>query len=231
MKRMLVCFAPVISLAMCLPATAQYAPYGGAASSALPLPEFNAPSMLPRSAAMNDVYGSPIARTAYTPETITPPNVVHQPQSVAQPHAAATAGSCPQEDYLQGMSQPWSEAAVGGGSCPDTYTGSGYGSADCGYVTAPCCTDRWFAGAYALWLTRDNENEQYFSYETASIADQLLNSNDLNFDYSTGLDVRFGRTFGCGRYALEAVYWGVVPGRLPPRSSAPTPATLPVCTI
>lgn len=71
---------------------------------------------------------------------------------------------------------------------------------------------RWFAGVYAVVMTRDRENNVWLSYDTADIRSRVLNTHDADASYSAGFETRFGRFFGCGSTAFEFVYWGIYPG-------------------
>jgi len=69
----------------------------------------------------------------------------------------------------------------------------------------------WFGSASTLFMTRDNENKYFFSYDDANEARQLTNARDVNFDIAGGIDLRLGRYFNCGQDAIEGVYWGLYP--------------------
>jgi hypothetical protein len=83
-----------------------------------------------------------------------------------------------------------------------------------------CCIPPfpWFVGATGLFLTRDDDDHYFFSYDDFNEAVQLTDSSDANFDLAGGFEVHFGRYFGfdCAtnswRHAVEARYWGLFPG-------------------
>jgi len=198
MKRMF-WVAPLLIAALCAMFPLRPAQAQRHVSAALPLPEFTSVGGQ-HFAYADDIYGPAVTPIGYAPEAIDDPHESSSPERARDVTSVPTVAPCPESnDFLDRLRQPWSAPVVAG-------CGAGYASA------APCCTDRWFAGAYALWMTRDAENEQFYSYDDTDIANQLISTNDLNFDYTGGVDVRFGRTFCCGQYALEAVYWGVFPG-------------------
>ena len=105
-------------------------------------------------------------------------------------------------------------AGYGGYSGMGGYTEGGYGygggyDGSCGYA-APR-QPRWYAGAYGLWLTRDNYENYAFSYDTTNEAVQLTNARDANANWDGGFAVAVGHYFNCGSNALEFVYWGWYP--------------------
>jgi hypothetical protein len=71
---------------------------------------------------------------------------------------------------------------------------------------------RWFAGAYALAMTRDQENNVWLSYDTNDIRERVLNTHDASHSYSSGFEARLGHFFSNGSTAIEAVYWEIYPG-------------------
>lgn len=71
----------------------------------------------------------------------------------------------------------------------------------------------WYASVHALYMTRDDENPFYFSYDDADRRRQLMPARSVNFDWTAGADVRIGRTFDCDTQAIEFGYWGLYPGQ------------------
>jgi hypothetical protein len=71
----------------------------------------------------------------------------------------------------------------------------------------------WYASVRTLYMTRDDENPFYFSYDDADRRRQLMPARSVNFDWTAGADVRIGRTFDCGTQAIEFGYWGLYPGQ------------------
>ncbi|MDP6556269.1 MAG: hypothetical protein QGG71_16490 [Pirellulaceae bacterium] len=92
----------------------------------------------------------------------------------------------------------------------DAASGHGLGKTHFG-CRARCCTSPWFVGFGGLLMSRDNENDYFFSYDSANEAIQLTNGRDANFDWAGGYEVSFGRTINCGCNAVEAVYWALFP--------------------
>ncbi len=77
------------------------------------------------------------------------------------------------------------------------------------YITP---ASRWFAGVYALAMTRDRENNVWLSYDTNDIRSRVLNTYDASHSYSAGYEIRLGRFFKNGATAIEFVYWEMYPG-------------------
>ncbi len=88
---------------------------------------------------------------------------------------------------------------------PDFYENAPF----CDSCDPPCA---WFAGLRGLIFNRDRQEHFHFSYDDTDESIQLLDARDASMDYSGGFEVNFGRYFGCGSHAVEAVYWGLFPG-------------------
>ena len=71
----------------------------------------------------------------------------------------------------------------------------------------------WYASLRTLYMTRDDENPFYFSYDDDDRRRQLMPARSVNFDWVGGADVRIGRAFDCGTQAIEFGYWGLYPGQ------------------
>lgn len=69
----------------------------------------------------------------------------------------------------------------------------------------------WFAGLRGLIFNRDRQDHFHFSVDDTDESIPLLDVRDASMDYSGGFEVNFGRYFGCGSHAVEAVYWGLFP--------------------
>ena len=61
--------------------------------------------------------------------------------------------------------------------------GYGYGNARFGFGAAGC-TSPWFVGFGGLVMSRDNENNYLFSYDSADESIQLTNARNANFDWA-----------------------------------------------
>jgi hypothetical protein len=99
------------------------------------------------------------------------------------------------DEYTEAMQAPW-----GGGGCV---------GGEAAWAGSPWSCN-WFAGANGLIMTRDGENHYFFSYDAADERDQLLDARQT--EWGAGFEARFGRYYGCGRWAMEAAYWGLYPG-------------------
>ncbi|MBN1909911.1 MAG: hypothetical protein JW818_09245 [Pirellulales bacterium] len=95
------------------------------------------------------------------------------------------------------------------------YGGCGYQS--CGPTTcepscAPSCEmapcSPWYASAQWLMMGRDKPNRLYTSAENGAEEHQLY---EYSMDWKSGGEIRFGRRFCCGLWALEATYWMLDP--------------------
>lgn len=74
----------------------------------------------------------------------------------------------------------------------------------------PPARSPWYGSIDGLLLTRDNENEVWFSYDTDDITSQTLGSLDAHLDWRFGADLRFGKYYDEGRRSLEFAYWGIL---------------------
>jgi hypothetical protein len=78
------------------------------------------------------------------------------------------------------------------------------------------CNNGWFGSVGGLVMTRDNPNSFWTSYESGVNANQIMNTNDAEADWTGGMFVSFGKWFNscdpsntCGpRFGMEAVYFG-----------------------
>ena len=76
----------------------------------------------------------------------------------------------------------------------------------------PPCRSPWYFTYKSLLLTRDNENEVWFSYDTANIASQIVGSLDARMGWRFGGDFRLGKYLDEGRHSVELVYFGILSG-------------------
>jgi hypothetical protein len=65
--------------------------------------------------------------------------------------------------------------------------------------------------ASGLIMSRDDANRVWVTYESGVNANQLMHTQDIDLDWRGGGEVRFGRRFCCGTWALEAAYWTLDP--------------------
>ncbi len=88
--------------------------------------------------------------------------------------------------------------------------GGGCGEASC---EEPCLTEcwqpQWYVRGLGLVMGRDLGNRVWFTYETGNNPNQLMNSQDTGEEWQGGGEIRFGRYFCCGQWAVEAAYWSI----------------------
>jgi len=104
-----------------------------------------------------------------------------------------------------------------------TYSGApGSGpDAGCGYdatcaaeeceTCVPCGDPCWYASGRWLIMTREKCTRLWTTYESGNEANQLMKSCDAGLRWGNGGEVRFGRRFSAGTWALEGAYWGLEP--------------------
>ncbi|MDP6446123.1 MAG: BBP7 family outer membrane beta-barrel protein [Pirellulaceae bacterium] len=73
----------------------------------------------------------------------------------------------------------------------------------------PPARSPWYASAGALLMTRDWENEVWFSYDDNYLGSMILGSRDAGMGWEHGADIRIGRYLNCGSSSIEGVYWGL----------------------
>jgi len=56
-------------------------------------------------------------------------------------------------------------------------------------------------------MGRDDANKVWTTYESGNEPNQLMNTEDIGLSWRGGGEIRFGRSFCCGAWALEATYW------------------------
>ena len=96
--------------------------------------------------------------------------------------------------------------------------GFSYGSPAQGHVGGPdhCATcyathsrGSWYGGVSGVFMSRDQGDNVWLSYDQADIRDRVLNSNDADPGVAGGFGFNVGRYFNCGRNSLQVSYWGV----------------------
>lgn len=78
--------------------------------------------------------------------------------------------------------------------------GSAWGAAEC--CPAPAT---WYVAGAGLALSRDDSNSLHTSYEAGNNPNQF--PRPRHFDWNGGWELKIGRRFSCGEWALEADYW------------------------
>ena len=117
------------------------------------------------------------------------------PQSIPQP--APASGMSVVNEMMNN-----NQAGPAGYPAPD-------GTAGC---AAPCladgccapCATNWYGSLIFLYMTRDQPNMLYTSAMDSNWADQWGNNH---FDWRPGGELRIGRNFCCGQWAIEGAYW------------------------
>ena len=162
----------------------------------------------------------PIRRTRCRPSPRTQP----QPTPVASaasdqlapvPQALAEPSYQPQPSYLT-TNQPQATAGTTGNGCAGCGVFSGlvdqYHQAACGEGCCGCggycgccgCGCDWYAQVLGLIMTRDRGNKLWTTYENGNASNQIMNTQDAKVGWEGGGEIRFGRCFCCGQYAIEA---------------------------
>jgi len=67
----------------------------------------------------------------------------------------------------------------------------------------------WYASAAGLVMGRNKPNRVWTTYENNNNANQLMNTRDVDPDWTGGADLRLGRYIACNRWAIELGYWSV----------------------
>jgi hypothetical protein len=104
--------------------------------------------------------------------------------------------------------------AVNGGCAPD------YGAC------APCDVCPWYASATVLVMGRNEPNHHYFSCQADNNSNQCGLVNTV--PWQAGGEIRFGRRFCCGTWAVEAAYWTLVPSSAESSCSFPNGVNTPI---
>jgi hypothetical protein len=101
-------------------------------------------------------------------------------------------------------------ACGNGGSGAVTQRGGEFGLS-CGPEGAACgaAAPLWYASANGLLMGRDNANGFWTTYQTNNNPNQLMKTTQADVDWGAGYEVKFGRRFCCGLWAVEGVYWGL----------------------
>jgi len=79
-----------------------------------------------------------------------------------------------------------------------------------GYQHNPCMPCPWYGSIMGLYMSRNDANRVWTSFQTNNQANQLTNTNDIGLTWKPGFEVTFGRRIGCcgqGPWALEASYF------------------------
>lgn len=152
----------------------------------------------------------PAGYTRYAQDEPTPanplPDLAPPAQEVA-PSPSSVYDPQPAADY-PGQSEWMDPAALD----PTATSGCGVdGTCDdgCSYPDV-CCSPRWYAGLGAIYMTRDNPNAVWTSYDLNNPTSAVMSSRDADPDWRWGFEIRAGRRF-CNNWGLEASYWYLDP--------------------
>lgn len=186
--------------------------------------DFRAPTML------SPAYSAPYLASANLRSVVAPTNP--QGPSIAQPEVVTPAdaplrslpsASMPHGYGYYGDQAPGIvyEGGHGGELAPQphgsiVYEGGGYGcgtgagilSRLGGLSCRPTC---WFGGVKGLYMGLDDGDDYGFSFDDTAFEPQLLRTDEVDMDWSGGVEASIGRWFNCGQNALEVTYWGIYP--------------------
>jgi hypothetical protein len=81
----------------------------------------------------------------------------------------------------------------------------------CGIGYDDCWQCPWYVGAKGLIMGRNQANKVWTSHDPDQESNQLTNTNDIPLQWRGGGEIRFGREFCCGMWAVEATYWTLSP--------------------
>jgi Putative beta barrel porin-7 (BBP7) len=76
--------------------------------------------------------------------------------------------------------------------------------------TGDCGGSRWFGSVGALILGAPTRHSTYLTYNTTTFL-PVMQTGDVNRQFSGGVEVNVGRAFGCGDWGLGFTYWGIYP--------------------
>ncbi|HHK43040.1 MAG TPA: hypothetical protein ENJ50_11520, partial [Planctomycetaceae bacterium] len=127
-----------------------------------------------------------------------------EPQPPAPPAASGQAEAV----------QPQPAPLTGGNSGLMPEGGKGYGASyGDGYGYWPCADScaLWYGRAGASFMTRDDLDPVWLSYNTADLGDGRLFTDQASPNWGWGGDVVLGRLLAGGCYAVEVGYWGIDP--------------------
>ncbi len=151
----------------------------------------------------------PLGKPKKKPAAKHPPKPVPKDKVLAPPGEAPSVVDQMLDDSGSCFPPPWGpepgcgleEPGCGYDACCDTSCES----------CMPCCVPTWYVTARGLVMTRaDRPNKVWVSYETDDNPHQMMHTQK-DLDWRGGGEIRFGRRFCCGSYALEAAYWTLDP--------------------
>lgn len=139
------------------------------------------------------------------PEPVPPSVPVDPPGQAAASSPAKTPPAAPRSLVHQMLDEA--------GGCGSTYQPSpefqsalaNSGQAECD----PGCGPVWYASAAGLILTRDRGNRVVTTFETGVPGVRLMDTEHAHVDWSGGYEIRLGRRFAEGLWAVEGSYWRV----------------------
>ena len=148
--------------------------------------EFGSPSLLPIS--QSEFFAtSPVAHQ----------DVVIAEAAPGDNPAATDVLPSPSDDYKQAMQQ-W------GSDLPCT---AGVAGSDC---SSGHCGHQWFGSVGAVILGAPSRESTYLTYNATTFA-PVMQTSDVNRQFSGGVEVNVGRTCGCGDWGMGFTYWGIYP--------------------
>ncbi|MBC7851807.1 MAG: BBP7 family outer membrane beta-barrel protein [Pirellulaceae bacterium] len=99
------------------------------------------------------------------------------------------------ESYKNAMQQ-WGSDSCTSGACSGSECGNRGGY--------------WFGSVGALILGSPSRHSTYLTYNTTTYL-PVMQTGDVNRQFSGGVDVTVGKMFGCGNWGAAFTYWGIYP--------------------
>ena len=164
-----------------------------------------------------------VAPSAYQTDAMPAVPATQSPATSDQPAPVPQAIADPgyQPSYLT-TNQPQATAGTAGNGCEGCGVFSGlvnqFHQAACGEGCNGCCGGccgccgcgcDWYAQVLGLIMTRDRGNKLWTTYENGNQSNQIMNTQDAKVGWEGGGEIRFGRCFCCGQYAIEADFWAL----------------------
>ncbi|MFH1268408.1 MAG: BBP7 family outer membrane beta-barrel protein, partial [Planctomycetota bacterium] len=186
-------------------AWAQFGLYGSPGMVRLPSAQTQASASDPLPFRPGPLYASPLKQVSAVQPA--------PPPAGAAPRPLEPGGDAPSvvDQMLSEANRPLPPPWANGSACgPDVgcRVDEVFGCGD-SEGCAPCYQPNWYALARGLVMTRNEANRLWTTYESGNNPNQLPTGPD--WDWRGGGEVRFGRYFCCGTWALEAAYWTLDP--------------------
>jgi hypothetical protein len=96
----------------------------------------------------------------------------------------------------------------------------------CAAEGEPCFEPLWYVSAAGVVMSRDRGNRVWTTTQTGVPGSRLMNTQDADAEWQGGYEIRLGRRFLDGRWAIEASYWSIHGLDAFARQLAPDPGSL-----